>query len=187
MSTNYNENSRDHLVLRPAESTDRDAVIQLIDSVYREYGDQVCLGGAEADLLEIPQYYRAQSGEFWVLADPAGKIQGTHGVFAKDTSRGVCGFRRLYLARHQRGSSWGWRLMQTAIDFARERGFKRVEFWSDVRFQRAHQFFAKFGFRTDGRRRDKSDGHLPYTELFFYLDLASGSKRSDEVGGFCSG
>ena len=62
-----------------------------------------------------------------------------------------------------------------AIDWAREAGFRRVEFWSDTRFARAHAFFGKLGFQTRGETRDMNDGFQPYSEFFFWLDITPNS------------
>ena len=69
--------------------------------------------------------------------------------------------------------------MQVTINWAIEKGFRRVEFWSDTRFERAHQFFARFGFQRDGRQRTMHDGHTPYKEYFFFLDLTVQSSSGD--------
>ena len=61
--------------------------------------------------------------------------------------------------------------MQLTIDWARERGFREVRFWSDTRFERAHRFFEKFGFQQDGRVREMHDSHEPYSEYYYSLQL----------------
>lgn len=61
--------------------------------------------------------------------------------------------------------------MQVTIDWARDTGFERVEFWSDTRFERAHRFFEKFGFQKSGEVRDMTDSVVPYSEYFFFLEL----------------
>ena len=62
--------------------------------------------------------------------------------------------------------------MQVTIDWTKEAGFARVEFWSDTRFERAHRFFEKFGFERDGRIREMFDGVDPYQEYFYFLDVS---------------
>ncbi len=165
-----------NLKLRSATVSDREGVIALIDSVYAEYNDSVCLEGADADLLALPDYYHRLGGEFWVLieTDTAGDqiVVGTHAAFAIDAEAQRCGFRRLYLSKRLRGLGVGYGLMQVALDWAWERGMRRIEFWSDVRFERAHRFFEGFGFRRDGRVREMRDGLTPYSEYYFYLDRA---------------
>jgi putative acetyltransferase len=159
------------LKLRRASNSDCGQIIELISGVYREYGETICLEDADQDLLDLESNYFARDGYFWVL-DNAGQIQGTHAAHASKYDSTICTFRRLYLARTLRGTEWGHRLMQITIDWARERDhFRAVEFWSDTRFHRAHQFFRKFGFRSTGEVRTMHDGHEPYHEFFFYLDL----------------
>jgi putative acetyltransferase len=155
--------------LRPAQPLDRDAIIALIDDVLSEYGDRLSLDVADRDLLDLDGYYVAAGGMFIVLED-MGRIRGTHAAIPVPQQSGVCVFRRLYLETGLRGGPWGSRLMQWALDWAREHGMHRIEFWSDTRFERAHRFFARFGFQRDGRIRTVEDGWLPYQEHFYFLD-----------------
>ena len=156
-------------MLRSVRSSDSPAVIALIDGVYREYGDQLCLDNADSDLLELPDRYTEAGGEFVVL-EQDGVVRGTHAALPL-REPAVCTFRRLYLGPELRGSGWGERLMDWAVQWARHRQFHRIEFWSDTRFQRAHVFFARQGFQRDGRTRQMHDGLTPYQEHFFYRDL----------------
>ena len=157
--------------IRPFRPTDRDAIVALIDGVYREYGDVIYLEKADADLLDVESRYVATGGAFVVLDDD-GMIRGTHAVLPLDDGNGLCTFRRLYLDTSLRGGEWGNRLMQWAVDWAAARGLRRVEFWSDTRFTRAHRFFERNGFINTGKVRDMDDGAEPYREYFFYQDLA---------------
>ena len=156
--------------LRPARPEDQTAIMALIDAVYHEYGDRLCLENADRDLLDIDAHYIKAGGAFVVL-DDAGRVRGTHAVLPEAARARVCIFRRLYLEAALRGGPWGVQLMQWAIDWARAHNMHRVEFWSDTRFTRAHAFFARFGFQHDGRIRPMDDGWLPYQEYFFFLHL----------------
>ena len=155
--------------LRPGVVGDQEAIRRLIDSVYREYGDRLFVDDADADLLDIEGNYRARGGEFIVL-DDAGQIRGTHAVLPDADDQGVCPLRRLFLEPGLRGWGSGERLMRWALDWAADHAARRLQFWSDTRFERAHAFFAKFGFQ-QGATREMSDGAIPYREYFFSLDL----------------
>lgn len=157
------------LIIRPVRPGDRDGVIALIDGVYREYGEQMCLDDADSDLRDLDARYSGKGGAFVVLTDESG-VRGCHGGLPLDKA-GCCTFRRLYLDPTLRGSSWGHALMQWAIDWARDGGFERVEFWSDTRFVRAHRFFAKFGFETNKQTREMFDTYEPYLEYFYWMNL----------------
>jgi len=173
------------LKIRLAKNSDQKAIIELIDSVLGEYDDSVCLDSAEADLLDIESNYFAKTdqngkqlaGAFWVLENEPGKIIGTHAAIELTKNLGTnqddskCTFRRLYLNKDLRGTQWGQRLMQNNIDWAKEQGISRIEFWSDTRFERAHRFFEKFGFQKSGEVRSMDDSHEVYQEFFFFLDL----------------
>ena len=174
---------------RLANHRDQPAIIQLIDEVYQEYGDRICLSGADQDLLDLQTSYFDQNGSFWVMEDAQGRIVGTHatkpidrGLNGEPTNDSLCTFRRLYLDANLRGSQLGAELMDLTINWARQQGFDRVEFWSDTRFSRAHQFFAKFGFQNTGQTRQMDDGVTPYSEYLFFLDLATKEKAGDCPG-----
>lgn len=158
------------LQLRQGKKSDSEQLITLIDTVYREYGDVVNLNGADSDLLDIESKYLGAGGNFVVLTDGS-KIVGSHAVHPLDRVNGLCTFRRLYLYREYRGSGSGHLLMDWAIQWAKYAGLKRVEFWSDTRFTRAHRFFAQLGFQKTGEVRDMDDGAMPYSEYFFFREL----------------
>ena len=156
--------------LRLALPEDQAAIMALIDAVYHEYGDHLYTAGADSDLLDIATHYFNAGGAFIVLDDD-GVVRGTHAVLPVATRPGVCSFHRLYLDAAWRGGVWGVRLMDWALDWAHTHGMQRVEFWSDVRFTRAHAFFARFGFQPDGQVRAMANGAMPYQEYFFALDV----------------
>src|SRR5262245_25990708 len=143
--------------LRPAHPEDQSAIMALIDAVYHEYGDRLCLENADRDLMDIDAHYREAGGAMVVL-DDAGRVRGTHAVLPEATRAQVCVFRRLYLEAALRGGPWGGRLMEWAIDWARAHRMHRIEFCSDTRFTRAHAFFMRFGFQRDGRIQSMNDG-----------------------------
>jgi putative acetyltransferase len=159
------------IILRPATEADQPQIIELIDGVFHEYDDRVCLTGGDADLLDLHSNYAARGGEF-VVMEVAGRVIASHAFLPIADRPQVCTFRRLYLHADFRGQKVGERLMMWAIEGAAAAGFNRVEFWSDTRFTRAHRFFKRLGFQTDGTTiRTVHDGYTPYDEYFFYRPL----------------
>lgn len=161
----------DGYTLREALHSDSRAVMTLIDNVYREYGDKLMPEDADADLINLEENYTKKDSIFVVVEAPDGSIVASHSVVPRTDQLNACWFKRLYLHPTLRGGVWGNILMNWAIVSAQRMGFKRVEFWSDSRFKRAHAFFGRFGFQRDGRVRSMTDGSMPYDEYFFYLDL----------------
>jgi putative acetyltransferase len=162
--------------LRFANNQDQKGIVDLIDGVLKEHNDSICLENSESDLKDIQEHFFESGGAFWVLVDSTdslAKVVGTHAVLPILDNPTICTFKRLYLAKNLRGGEWGNRLMLQNIEWAKEQGMTRVEFWSDTRFARAHRFFEKFGFESSGEIRVMHDSHEPYKEVFFYLDLES--------------
>jgi len=156
--------------IRPVQAADAPAIIALIDRVYREYDDAVNLDGAEADLLDPILSYDVRGGAMVVLVqedrtDGSERVVGSHAILPTGSREGT--FRRLYLDRSLRGTGAGDALMAWAIDAAAAKGWRRIAFWSDSRFARAHRFFGRYGFRRTGRERTMDDGLQPYAEIEF--------------------
>jgi len=168
------------LHLRPATNADSAAIISLVDGVYREYGDQIFLDGADSDLLDVEANYAGHGGQMVVLVDDSGQVRGSQAIKPITEREGVCTFRRLFLDPTLRGGGWGEKLMSWAIQQGIERGYQRVEFWSDTRFIRAHQFFKRLGFEHEGQVRKLNDGFMPYEEFFFFGDLSRLAENLDE-------
>lgn len=151
------------LVLRPFTPEDQSVVIALIDSIYTEYGDCICLENCDSDLLDVPANYA--NGRFMVLVD-GDALRGTVAVKQNPEHPDACYLKRLYLHAGLRGGRWADRMLAWAVGAARELGMKRIEGWSDTRFTRAHAFYAKHGF-TQGAVRTMNDGWEPYEEFYF--------------------
>ena len=157
--------------IRRATNNDSNEIISLITSIYNEYGEIMYTEGADSDLLDIRGNYHAKGGDFIVMVNEVDEIIGSHATLPINTKDGVLTFRRLYLKKNYRGEGAGKKLMDWAVKWSIENQFNRVEFWSDVRFKRAHDFFEKYGFVKSGEIREMNDGALPYSEFFFYMML----------------
>ena len=157
--------------IRRASNDDSNEIISLITSIYNEYGEIMYTEGADRDLLDIRGNYHAKGGDFIVMVNEVDEIIGSHATLPINTNDGVLTFRRLYLKKNYRGEGAGKKLMDWAVKWSIENQFNRVEFWSDVRFKRAHDFFEKYGFVKSGEIREMNDGALPYSECFFYMML----------------
>lgn len=155
--------------MRPGRKEDAEELIRLVGGVYREYGDEVYLEGYDGDLLDVEESYRSQGGEF-VVMEREGEIVGAHATQPVDVERGIASLRRLYLQPEMRGTGAGKALMDWALEWCREHGFRRIEFWSDTRFERAHRFFERFGFKRGGIRHIE-DGPLSFAEHHFSMNL----------------
>ena len=158
-------------VIRRATNADLVAVQRVIAAAYAPFGDPLALDGYDRDLTDLEAAYDARGGVFVVL-DVDGRIRGTHAVLPLHPPA-VATFRRWYLDTDRRGRGEGGQLMQWTIDWARDAGFERVDIWSDVRFERAHGLFERFGFVRGAIRPATTEN--PYEESAFTLDLTRGA------------
>jgi putative acetyltransferase len=144
-------------------------IIDLIDSIYREYGFNVSLLNAESDLLNIDGSFPDDT--FQVLVDESKKVYGTVGVSSKKHQPTNWYLKRLYLDSSCRGSEWASNMVGWAEATAKAKGAHRLGLWSDIRFARAHSFYEKHGYLENGLVRTMLDSWVPYKEFFFYKEL----------------
>ena len=163
------------MILRPVRNTDCAGVQSLIERCYAEYGERLCLEGADRDLLDLEAHYA--DGAFMVL-DNGEAILGAVALVPKTND--CAALKRLYLDASVRGTGAGQRLLDWLLEEARRRNIQRIELWSDTRFTRAHAFYRKHGFHHDGQIRTMYDAHEPYEEYFFTTILPRVGERTRE-------
>lgn len=149
-------------------------VIAVVRAVYDEYGFTWDDSPYFADLRDVARHYHDADGMFWVMID-GGRVIGTVGVtphegeqaLPPETRRVVqslarestlppasrmCELHRLYLLSAYRGRKLGLALLRTTLEWARQRGYRRMIAWSDVKLTRAHPLYLANGFRRIGER-----------------------------------
>lgn len=124
-------------------------VVDVIRSVFAEYGMTFDLEDYDADLQDIAAHYAGRGGCFFVLLDGE-RVIGTVGATPKDAT--TCELKRLYVRPDHRGGRHGRRLIEQVLAWARDAGCRSVILWSDVRFDTAHEVYRRLGFRQMGER-----------------------------------
>lgn len=125
------------------------AVVDLIGSVFDEYGMTFEPGGFDADLQDIDRHYTARGGWFYVLVEE-GRVAGTVAAVPKDAA--TVEMKRLYLSPGQRGRGQGRALIEHILDRIRGAGYAEAIAWSDVRLETAHKVYERLGFEPIGER-----------------------------------
>lgn len=155
--------------IRLATRDDSNGIVNVIRSVYDEYGFTWEEDGYHADLYDIQRSYIDEGNPFWVAVDKSGTVIGTCALEQFPAVEGdigeiavlngevrvagaSCSLERLYLPKEQRGKGLGRRLMQVAVDTAREEGHEAMEIWSDKRFGDAHRLYGHIGATVVGER-----------------------------------
>ncbi len=150
-------------------------VIELIHRVFDEYGFIWDPEDEFWDLLSEEQAfpYRAPIGAFWVMRDESGTVVGS--IAANRVDGPTVELHRLYLDARLRGKGLGRRLVETAVEWAREHGAWRIELWSDTRFEDAHRLYERLGYVKSGSR--KLDDVNDTVEFRYERDLSDSERE----------
>jgi putative acetyltransferase len=131
--------------LRPATNEDGEAIRRVVSTILREHGFAPDPQNTDADLADVEQSYLRAGGSFDVLLNEAGEVVGTVGLFPLGAGR--CELRKMYLTAACRGRGLGKRLLQQALDRARQLGFRRVELETNSSLVVAGGLYESVGFR----------------------------------------
>jgi GNAT superfamily N-acetyltransferase len=176
--------------IRPARAGDEPAIVEVVRTVYDEYGFTWDAEGYHHDLYDIRGHYLDAGHGFWVAEDASGRVIGTVAlhrferlplgealVLVEGQARVAaadCSLERLYVVPDARGSGVGHSLFSTTIEAAPREGRSRMEIWSDKRFEAAHRLYVRHGAEIVGDRICQDPDHSP--EWGLRLDL----RPSDE-------
>jgi len=146
-------------------------VVNVIVPIQRdEYGIAITADD-QPDLAEIPQFYQAGAGGFWVARD-GDQLVGTIGL--KDIGGGNAALRKMFVRASHRGREHrtAARLLEALLDHARRQGLVAVWLGTTDKFLAAHRFYEKSGFR-EIARAELPPGFLfmPVDTKFYALDL----------------
>ena len=130
--------------LRTATNADCERIRDLVYAVLEEYGLKPDPESTDADLADIEQAYFARGGAFYVLEGQHGSIIGAYGLYRIDER--TCELRKMYLHRDYRGKGLGKRLLEDALNQARQRGFTKVVLETASVLKEAIALYQRYGF-----------------------------------------
>jgi len=133
----------DH-TLRAFKKTDAKGVKELILTVLEKEYPFHRSAYSDSDLDRIGEIYGGAKESFFVMEEK-GKIVGTVGI--KEDSKDDALLRRLFVDAACRKRGYGSLLARTAIDFCKEKGYRRIYFRCTDRMQDAMKLCIKNGFR----------------------------------------
>ena len=130
--------------LRPFSKDDAEDVKNLIlDILSKEYPFDKSVY-SDSDLDKISAVYGGAKESFFVVEEK-GRIVGTAGI--KEDSSDDALLRRLFVDSNHRKCGYGTELLRKALDFCREKKYKRVYFRCTDRMADAMKLCIKNGFR----------------------------------------
>jgi putative acetyltransferase len=137
------------LCVRPISAADNPHIAQVIRTVSAEFGLTADKGYTVSDpnLDRLFELYSEANSAYWVI-ELDGHIVGGGGIAPLQCSApDVCELQKMYFLPPLRGRGMAHRLALQALDFARERGFKRCYLETTASLTQAIRLYEKLGFQ----------------------------------------
>ncbi|MCR5599248.1 MAG: GNAT family N-acetyltransferase [Ruminococcus sp.] len=134
-------------------------VHDFLRSVFQEAGKTFEPDGRHAAFNDIERNFIG----FWCLMLD-NEVVGT--VAVKKLSETVCELKCLYVYERYHGRRLGYKLAETAVDFAKEMGFAKIVLDTMLKHDKALKLYEKMGFRRCERYNDNE-----MAEIFMELSI----------------
>ena len=139
----------------------------VLEIVKKDYGRPEDTASSLPDLTNIPELYQKNNGNFWIALDNE-KVIGT--IALRNYGKGRGYLKRMYLNDRYRGKGIAQKLLNTLIDFARDKNYTTIFLGTEEKNIVANKFYQKEGFE----KIDKLPTDLPdFGDTVFYkIDLS---------------
>ncbi|MBR6402270.1 MAG: GNAT family N-acetyltransferase [Eubacterium sp.] len=126
---------------------------------FAELGKSFDLHGRHSFYNEIDSHFE----RFWCLVDKE-KVKGTVAITKLDDT--TAELKALYVDSSLRGLGWGYKLLDKAVSFAREKGFSRIVLDSMSQYKDAARLYKSYGFTEIDRYNDNT-----FADVFMQMIL----------------
>jgi len=143
------------MIIRPYESRDADAVVEMLQALYTELGEEE----ESVEWLSASQVQGAVDAGTWIaLAEAGGVLVGlvtvtmTRAIYAGGAYAVI---DEMYVVSEHRSAGAGKRLIEAAVAFARQSGCKRIDVTGPTeveKWQRTMAFYEQNGFTFTGNK-----------------------------------
>jgi len=132
-------------LIRPFCLDDEQQIVDLIVSIQQREFNIPITADDQPDLLDIPDYYQKNRGNFWVALHNE-DVVGT--ISLLDIGNGQSALRKMFVHQHYRGPEKGTarNLLKTLLDWATSKRLREIYLGTTPHFLAAHRFYEKNGF-----------------------------------------
>jgi len=144
---NEHNESNQHIVVRKIELKDNQSIASIIRSCLEEFGANkpgtVYYDKTTDHLFEL---FSTEKSVYFI-AELNGQVVGGGGIFPSNgLTEDTCELVKMYLKPEVRKMGLGAKIISNCIEFAGEKGYKRIYLESMPELKRAISVYEKFGF-----------------------------------------
>ena len=131
-----------------------------------EFGIPITLE-LQPDLNEIPGFYQANNGNFWI-AKIDDRIIGTIALLDIRNRKGA--LRKMFVDKNYRGKEFGvgQNLLNTLVGWAKHKGFTDIFLGTTEKFIAAQRFYEKNGFKEIEKQQLPATFPIMEVDIKFY-------------------
>lgn len=148
------------IVIVPYEESLKESLFAFYAECFPGVGKPFEPDGRHEFYNHIPEHFE----RFWCLTED-NTVLGSVAIrrFSDDTAE----LKALYLSEELRGHGWGYKLLNLAVEYVREQGYKRVCLDSMKSYTAARRLYDKYGFREIGSYNNNT-----FAEVFMELRIS---------------
>jgi putative acetyltransferase len=161
------------ITLRDAHDDDGLDVAALLGAVFSEYDGCLFIAAEMPELRRLATTFREADGAFFVAHREVLGVPVLVGCVGYTTHGDTVELKKLYVAKPERRTGLGARLVATVEEAATARGASAIDLWSDTRFETAHRFYERRGYERTGAMRPLHDASAT-EEFYFRKPLTAG-------------
>ena len=154
-------------IIEPYTDVHKHEVAKLILAIQNtEFGIPITLD-SQPDLNKIPQFYQINRGNFWI-ARMDNEMIGTISLLDIGNHQGA--LRKMFVHKNYRGREMGvgQKLLETLLEWAREKSFTELFLGTTAHFVGAQKFYEKNGFRKIGKEQLPANFPIMEVDTVFY-------------------
>lgn len=120
----------------------------------------------QPDLLDIPNYYEKDGGEFWLAVEDSTVI-GTLALMNKGNGNGI--LKKGFVNKEHRKCGILTELYKTLLDYAKKKDMKQLMFDTPSVATNCHRFFEKAGYVRINKNQQPFEYEYPDRNSYLYL------------------
>ncbi|EHO52866.1 GNAT family N-acetyltransferase [Lentilactobacillus kisonensis] len=134
--------------IRPIKSKDDASLARIIKHLLKSFGLNIP-GTAyfDPELNQLSAYYaESDKRQYFVAINDQGNVLGGVGIAEYDTEAGVAELQKLYLDQKAQGQHLSYKLLDTAVEFAKQAGYQKLYLETYHSLTTAIHLYQRYGF-----------------------------------------